>query len=68
VKFLQIATKAVAEVVLDQLVGMHLPVQLTTEVLVVVAVLALAQPSQAKEFSMLVEAGVALTIPPQELV
>jgi hypothetical protein len=67
-KFLQMATKAVAVAVLALLVAMPLQVQVITEVLVVVAVLALAQPSQAKEFFMLAEAVVALTIPPQELV
>jgi hypothetical protein len=68
VKCLRFHIKAVVEAVLALLAVMPLPVQLTTEVLAVVAVQALAQPSQAKEFFMLVEAGVALTLPPQELV
>jgi hypothetical protein len=68
VKFLLFHTKVVVEVVLALLVVMPLLVQVTTGVLAVVAVQALAQPSQAKEFFMLAEAVVALTIPPQELV
>jgi hypothetical protein len=67
-KLLQMATKAVAVAVLALLVAMPLQVQVITGVLVVVVAQALAQPSQAKEFFMLVEAVVALTIPPQELV
>jgi hypothetical protein len=67
-KSLLLDTKVAVAEVLDRLAVMPLPVQVTTGVLVVVVVQALAQPLQVKEFFMLAEAVVALTIPPQELV
>jgi hypothetical protein len=68
VKFLRFRIKVVAEVALDRLAAMHLPVQLTIEVMAEVVVQVRALQSQAKESCMLAVAVVVLTMALQELV